>query len=104
MGPSKSITDMEAEQTTMNLKLCPGLSELQDKINGAKASGRPLFAYMQPQDIHVSVINKEHRSVPPGESYPGFDDAYASRLKAMDRCFGGFVQLLKSSGIYGRSL
>ncbi len=104
MGPSQSITDMEAEQTTMNLKLCPGLSELQDKINGAKASGRPLFAYMQPQDIHVSVINKEHRSVPPGESYPGFDDAYASRLKAMDRCFGGFVQFLKSSGIYDNSI
>jgi hypothetical protein len=104
MGPSKSITDMDAEESTMNLKLCPALTELQQKVGAIKASGRPIFSYMQPQDIHVSVINKEHRSVPAGESYPGFDDAYASRVKAMDRCFGDFVQFLKNTGMYDNSI
>ncbi len=104
MGPSRSVTDMDSEQTTMNLKLCPALTELQQKISGARASGRPIFSYMQPQDIHVSVINKEHRSVLDGESYSGFDDAYASRVKVMDRCFGDFIQFLKSTGIYDNSI
>lgn len=100
LAPSKLIAELDAGRPTMNCELCRSLSELQSKIAEAKSAGRPMFAYTQPQNIHVSVINREGRSVPPGESYPGFDAAYASRVKAMDKCFGDFVQFLKSSGLY----
>ncbi|HLY97551.1 MAG TPA: sulfatase-like hydrolase/transferase [Candidatus Angelobacter sp.] len=105
LGPSQSVTDMDSEVSTMNLKMCPALSELEDKLGKNPASGRPLFSYIQPQDIHVSVINKEHRSVLGNGSYPSSLDApYASRVQAMDHCFGDFIQFLKSSGIYDNSI
>lgn len=104
LAPSNLITELDAGRPTMSCELCRSLGELQSKIAEAKSAGRPMFAYTQPQNIHVSVINREGRSVPPGESYPGFDAAYASRVKAMDKCFGDFIQFLKSSGLYNDSV
>lgn len=104
MAPSNLVTRLDAGQTTMNLKMCPALEELQTRLAADASASRPIFAYIQPQDIHVSVINREGRSVPPGESYPGFDAAYASRLKALDKCFGDFVRFLKSKGLYKNTI
>lgn len=104
MAPSELVSELQAGQTTMNLNFCPAAEELQGKISQAQSSGQPIFAYMQPQDIHVSVINRENRSVPGGESYPGFEAAYAARMKSIDRCFGGFIAFLKTSGIYSNSI
>jgi len=104
MAPSKLVTELDAGRPTMSCELCRSLAELQTKIGEAKAANRPMFAYTQPQNIHVSVINREGRSVPPGESYPGFDAPYASRVKAMDKCFGEFIEFLKSSGLYDNSI
>jgi hypothetical protein len=104
LAPSKLVTDLDAGRTTMNLRMCPALNELQTRLTAAASAGRPMFAYAQPQDIHVSVINREGRSVPRGESYPGFDAPYASRVKAVDRCFGDFIQLLKSRGLYDNTI
>jgi len=104
MAPSTLVTELDAGRPTMSCELCRSLAELQAKIGEAQAANRPMFAYTQPQNIHVSVINREGRSVPPGESYPGFDAPYASRVKAMDKCFGDFIEFLKSSGLYDNSI
>ncbi|HLW55110.1 MAG TPA: sulfatase-like hydrolase/transferase [Candidatus Angelobacter sp.] len=104
MKPSARVIDLEAGQATMNLEACPALSELQEKVEAAKGSADPIFAYVQPQDIHVSVINRQNRSVPGGGSYPGFEAAYASRVRRVDKCFGEFIQFLKSSGLYDSSI
>jgi hypothetical protein len=104
LAPSNLVTQLDAGRPTMNCELCRSLAELQAKLAEAGSAGRPIFAYTQPQNIHVSVINRQGRSVPPGESYPGFDAAYASRIKAMDECFGQFIRLLKSSELYDRSI
>jgi hypothetical protein len=104
LGPSQLLTELDAGRPTMNCELCRSLAELQTRIAEAKAAGQSMFAYTQPQNIHVSVINREGRSVPAGESYPGFDAAYASRVSAMDKCFGEFIQFLKESGLYDESV
>ena len=104
MAPSARVTELEAGQTTMNLETCPALAELQEKIYGAKGGDNPIFAYLQPQDIHVAVINRQGRAAPPGEKYPGFDAAYASRVKRLDICFGEFIRFLKDSGLYDNSI
>jgi hypothetical protein len=104
LAPSKLITELDAGRPTMSCELCRSLAELQGRIAEAKAEGRPMFAYTQPQNIHVSVINREGRSVPPGETYSGFDAPYASRIKAMDQCFGDFIRFLKSIGLYDNSI
>jgi hypothetical protein len=104
LAPSPLITELDAGRPTMSCELCRSLAELQSKLGAAKGGEHPLFAYTQPQNIHVSVINREGSSVPPGENYPGFNNAYASRVKAMDKCFGEFIQFLKSSGLYDNSI
>ena len=104
LAPSKMITDLDPGQPTMNLRACSSLDELQRQLAQAAPAGRPMFAYAQPQDIHVSVINREGESVPPGERYPGFYAPYASRVKGIDRCFGEFIQFLKSSGLYDNTI
>lgn len=104
LGPSKLITDLDAGRPTMNCELCQSLGELEGRIAEAAPAGQPLFAYTQPQNLHVSVINRQGRSVPAGESYPGFDAAYASRVRSMDRCFGNFIQFLKRRGLYENSV
>ena len=104
LGPSKLITDLDAGRATMNCELCQSLGELEGRIDEVAPAGQPMFAYTQPQNIHVSVINRQGRSVPDGESYPGFDAAYASRVRIMDRCFGNFIQFLKSRGLYENSV
>jgi Sulfatase len=104
LGPSKLITNLDAGRATMNCELCQSLQELEGRIAETAPAGRPMFAYTQPQNIHVSVINRQSRSVPDGESYLGFDAAYASRVRSMDRCFGNFIQFLKSRGLYENSV
>ncbi|HEY6348669.1 MAG TPA: sulfatase-like hydrolase/transferase [Candidatus Angelobacter sp.] len=104
LGPTKLLTELDAGRPTMSCELCRSLNELQTRITESRTAGHPIFAYTQPQNIHISVINREGRSVPPGESYPGFDAPYASRIKAMDKCFGDFINFLKSSGLYDNSI
>jgi hypothetical protein len=103
LGPSPEIHELDADIGTMNYDLCRTLDELGGKLPAA--GGKPLFVYTQPQNIHVSVIDREGRSVPPGESYPtGFNPPYASRVKRMDGCFGTFIDRLKKAGQYDNSI
>jgi arylsulfatase A-like enzyme len=82
--------------------LCRTLAELQGKIGETNLEGRPIFAYTQPQNIHISVINRLGKSG--GNAYPGFEGTYAARIKSMDQCFGEFIQFLKDRGIYENSI
>jgi hypothetical protein len=105
VGPSNAITELDAHIGTMNYEFCATLTELTGKLSARKDDARPVFAYTQPQNIHVSVIDHEGRSVPTGANAPeGFDRAYASRVRRMDGCFGNFIQFLKQSGMYENSI
>ncbi|HEY6249023.1 MAG TPA: sulfatase-like hydrolase/transferase [Candidatus Angelobacter sp.] len=104
LAPSQRLTELDAGRPTMSCELCRSLAELQTRITENKTAYHPMFAYTQPQNIHISVINREGRSVPPGENYPGFDAPYASRIRAMDKCFSAFIEFLKGSGLYENSI
>lgn len=104
MAPSHSLTELDKDIGGMNYDFCKSLGELEEKIGGRKDTTNPIFAYTQPQNIHISVVNREGRTVPAGESYPGFDAPYASRLKKLDACFGEFVRFLKAKGLYDNSI
>lgn len=104
VAPSPLVNELDAGRPTMSCEFCQTLAELQARIRTTADDGQPIFAYTQPQNIHVSVINREGRSVPPGEEYLGFDAPYASRVRAMDKCFAQFIQFLKSSGLYDNSI
>jgi hypothetical protein len=81
---------------------CPVMAELSAGL--ARSGDGPVFSYVQVQDLHVSVINRQGQRSADGKSYPGFDDAYASRVAAVDACFGLFLADLKRSGLYEDSV
>jgi arylsulfatase A-like enzyme len=104
LGPSPGIHELDAHLATMYYDFCNTLGELTSTLK-ARSDSRPVFVYTQPQNIHVSVIDREGRSVPKGESFPpGFDPPYASRVARMDRCFGDFLAFLKKAGLYDNSI
>lgn len=98
---SPQLTELDHDRLTMDYDLCHTLTELQQALPN---TARPVFAYTQPQNIHISAIAREGKSVPPGETYPGFYAPYASRLRRLDACFGNFISYLKSSGLYSSSV
>ena len=103
LGPSPELGELDADIGTMNYDLCRSLTELSGKLPAA--GSKPLFVYTQPQNIHISVIDREGRSVPAGETYPaGFNPPYASRVAHMDACFGQFITQLKKAGQYDNSI
>ena len=96
-----SLTELDAG-TAATYDFCSTLRELTGDLE--RTADSPVFVYTQPQNIHVSVIDRENRSVPAGSSYPGFDAAYASRIERLDGCFNSFIQFLKRSGRYDNSI
>jgi arylsulfatase A-like enzyme len=95
-----ALTELDSGVLTMNYDLCRSLTDLESKLR----PDSPAFAYTQPQNIHISVIAREGKSVPAGESYPGFYAPYASRLRRIDECFGQFIGFLKDKGNYDSSV
>ncbi len=103
MRPSDAVVDLETDIAGRRWDFCKTVEDLGDKIRTAKG-GAPIFAYAQPQNIHDFEISQEGESVPPGESYPGFYEPVAARLRQMDKCWGSFIGNLKKSGLYDKSI
>jgi membrane-anchored protein YejM (alkaline phosphatase superfamily) len=102
--PSFDAVDIDAGVGTKDYDLCRSLGVLEERLDARHDDGRPVFAYTQPQNIHVSRITRENASVPAGETYPGFYAPYASRVRHVDGCVGQFVKYLKDRGRYDRSV
>lgn len=83
---------------------CGQLAQLETRITALPPGAGPLFAYLQPLDLHVSSIRREDAGVPPGESYPGFHAPYAWRVRRLDRCLGKFFDALRRNGMWDRSM
>ncbi|MFN0166739.1 MAG: sulfatase-like hydrolase/transferase [Bryobacteraceae bacterium] len=101
--PWPGMSELDAGVVTMNLDLCNTLQELQRKLPDAAAKG-PVFAYTQPQNIHISVINREGQKAIDEAGYRAYYAPYASRIRRMDACFGTFVRFLKQQGLYDSSI
>ena len=102
--PPADLVELDAERSPMDYRLCTSLSDLENKLEHRAAPARPVFAYTQSQDIHISVISREGKSVVDGGSYGSFYPPYASRLRRLDQCFGGFEQYLKSRNLFDNSV
>ena len=96
-----NLVELDRGVRNMNYDFGASLEDLASKLGQARG---PVFAYTQPQNLHISVINRASRSVPKGEQYPGFDAPYASRVRQVDAAFGKFIAQLKSRGLYENSI
>ncbi len=104
LKPSTSTDPLDAE-TTGNYLFCGTLKELTAKLPPHAQQDRPLFVYTQPQDVHVSVIQRNPGALTSSDPrFEGFYLPYASRIAAFDQCFGEFVGMLKAKGLYDNSL
>ena len=104
MKPSPDIVELDAGLVWFQYDLCRTLKEIESKIAERQAGGRAMFVYTQPQNLHRMSLTKKGEVVPPGESYPGFYEHYASQVSRMDECFGEFVEYLKARKLYDDSI
>jgi hypothetical protein len=104
LKPDPSTVEIDRGVLTHDLKLERSLADLVSRLRRGEAQGQPVFAYAQPQDLHISTITREGASVPKGESYPGFYAPYASRLRQADAGFGKFLSALRELGLYDDSI
>jgi len=102
---SPNITELDEHIGAMSYDLCRTLQELTGRLSSVSGTNDPIFVYTQAQNIHVSVIDGEGRSVPSGVVFPAeFDAAYASRVQTIDACLGKFLDVLRRKGIYDDSI
>jgi Sulfatase len=102
--PGPWLRSLDPGVDTQDLRLESSLQKLEAALQNRGAGARPLFAYSQCQDIHISVVNREGQTtVTPGD-YRGFYAPYASRLHRLDAAFGRFIAFLKRQGRYEDSL
>jgi len=80
---------------------CRTMGEL-DRHLERLPNGPPVFAMTRPLDLHVQNIASV--KVPRGESYPGFHEAYAARVRRIDACFGEFIETLKRTQLLDNSI
>jgi phosphoglycerol transferase MdoB-like AlkP superfamily enzyme len=103
-SPSPSDVEIDRDVLTHALRLDRSLADLAARLGKGEGRGRPIFAYTQPQDLHVSTLAREGDAVPAGESYPGFHPPYAWRVRRIDEAFGRFVKALRDLGLYDESI
>jgi hypothetical protein len=99
--PWPKLKELDLSSETMEIDFCHSLTELASNLEAAKSG--PVFAYTQPQNIHISVISRQGGKSIDSASYGNFYAPYASRLRRLDGCFGEFVQTLKTRGLYENS-
>jgi len=104
LEPSSSITELDQGVLNKDYDLCHSLQDLTSKLRERDDRSQPVFAYTQPQNLHVAQISRQGSEALDGRSYAGFHAPYASRLERIDRCFGEFIAALKKDGLYDDSI
>lgn len=101
-GFPEGTTMLDRHVPEMMRTFCGTMTELKQDLLANRNDARPIFAYTRPLDLHIG--NTRFATTPPGESYPGFFEPYAARVRRIDDCFGGFVDAVKRSGLYEDSI
>jgi hypothetical protein len=97
---SARLDELDAGVANMDYRLCTTLGQIETRLASIDPA-TPLFAYSLPQDVHMSRLPA---TVESGPEYRGFHAPYATKVHAIDACFGQFVDTLKARGLYDRSL
>ncbi|HTK28991.1 MAG TPA: sulfatase-like hydrolase/transferase [Vicinamibacterales bacterium] len=99
LEPSPSVHELDRGVPEMSFDFCRTLDEVRARV---AADPAPAFVHSRSLNLHVAAIRGS--AAPDAEAYPGFEARYASRVHRMDGCFGRFVDFLKASGLYDRSI
>jgi hypothetical protein len=97
---SDSLDELDAGIATVDYQFCRTLNQLESKLASADPAV-PIFAFSKAQDVHMSRLPATNE---PGAEYRSFHKPYATKVHAIDACFGRFIDSLKRRGVYERSL
>lgn len=95
---------LDATRGVKDFRFCETVDEILPRLDGLRAGGPPTFTWALPQDIHISAITREGKTVVDQQDYGTFYAPYASRLRRIDGCFGTFIDRLKATGLYDDSV
>jgi hypothetical protein len=101
LTPTPLLVALDRGIPELEYDFCRTLGEIEHTLQ-ATDEGGPVFAHTRSLNLHVAALGKA--TLPPGESYPGFEARYAAQVHRMDACFGGFIDFLKRQGLYDRSV
>jgi arylsulfatase A-like enzyme len=106
LKPETEAVELDPAGSPHRYDLASSLESLERELDRELPSEnrRPFFAYTQPQNIHIAVIQREGAQALDGRPYPGFYAPYASRLARVDESFGRFIEFLKARRLYDRSI
>ena len=103
LDPATRVTAIDAAVPNVDTDLCHNLTSLEGYLDASTADPAPVFGLFRPMNIHIlNTMRGGQRSL--DGDYPGFFAPYASRVRRLDGCFGGFISYLKQRGRYDRSI
>ena len=95
---------LSTNRAVKDFRFCEMVGDIRSRLGQISAGGPPVFTWGLSQDVHISAITREGGAPVDNDPYPGFHRPYASRVKRLDGCFGGFVDDLKARGLYDHSI
>ena len=95
---------LSTNRAVKDFRFCEMVGDIRSRLDQIAAGGPPVFTWGLAQDGHISAITREGGAPVDNEPYSGFHRPYASRVKRLDGCFGGFVDDLKARGLYDHSI
>jgi arylsulfatase A-like enzyme len=104
LPPSDRRSPIDAGVPVKDFRLCSTLTEIRNRLSQRPPDAPPVFAYSLPQDVHVSVINREGTRSIDEAAYGSFHAPVASRVRRLDKCLGEFISDLKARDLYDRSV
>ena len=104
LPPSANRTALDNGVAVKNYRMCGTLAEIRSRLTDRPDPAPPIFASTLPQDVHVSVVNREGAHSIDDHDYAGFYAPVASRVRRLDQCLGEFVGDLKARGLYENSI
>jgi arylsulfatase A-like enzyme len=104
LPPSDRRVPLDPGVAVKDFRLCNTITQIRTRLGQRPPDAAPVFAFSLPQDIHVSVINREGARSIDDADYRGFYAPVASRIHRFDKCLGEFVSDLKARGLYDQSV
>jgi hypothetical protein len=98
LAPSPLLRPLDSGIPELDYDFCRTLEEIGQNLDSAG----PFFAHTRSLNLHVAALNSG--TIDPDEAYPGFERRYAARVRRIDGCFGAFLDVLKRTGVFDRSV
>lgn len=104
LKPSPGTVELDQGKDWFAYRFSESVNDLKKRLETSADQSRPVFAYVQPQDLHIRVLESIKKRGDTTDDYPGFDKHYAAAVRRVDEAFGDFVRYLKEKNKFEDSI